>query len=293
MNTIQKTITLITILTAICFFGCETPYVDYGFRPGDLDRIAGANDCITDGFDWICRGPVEYITVEIVRTVKEVRTVEVEKVVVETADPIEIVIREIFLVRVEPDMVIETPVGIIETDTEGNIVAPPEDVNIVPYEPPPLQTDKKDEVLPKSQPQNDEMEEVDTNPQPENDETDEMEDTTPEPKPKNEETEEVDTNPQPENDKMEEVLPKPKPQPSAPPKEDILAYLYQNPQGFWLVGFIHTDYVLLEGNQLTFLGADKVRDADDKTITIREHRYVTESHDPHIIAGELFATLDV
>lgn len=295
MGKIERTIILITILAqclivaiAICFSGCETPYVDYGFRPGDLDRIAGANDCITDGFDWICRGPVEYITVEIVRTVKETRTVEVEKVVVKTADPIEIVIREIFLVRVEPDMVIETPVGIIETDAEGNIVAPPEDVNIVPYEPPPPQTDKKpkpqpkndemEEVVTNPQPQDDQMEEVVTNPIPQNDEadeTEETEDTTPEPKPKTEET--------------EEVLPKPKP--PTPQRGNILAYLHQNPQGFWLVGFIHTDYVLLEGNQLTFLGADKVRDADDKTITIREHRYVTESQDPHIVAGELFDTL--
>ena len=185
-------------------------------------------------------------------------------------------------------MVIETPVGIIETDAEGNIVAPPEDVNIVPYEPPPPQTDKKpkpqpkndemEEVVTNPQPQDDQMEEVVTNPIPQNDEadeTEETEDTTPEPKPKTEET--------------EEVLPKPKP--PTPQRGNILAYLHQNPQGFWLVGFIHTDYVLLEGNQLTFLGADKVRDADDKTITIREHRYVTESQDPHIVAGELFDTL--
>ena len=134
------------------------------------------------------------------------------------------------------------------------------------------------------------MEEVVTNPQPQQDE---MEDAATNPQPKNDEMEDAEPKPQPQNEKKEEVLPKPQPQPPTPPKGDILAYLHQNMQGFWLVGFIHTDYVLLEGNQLTFLGADKVRDADDKTITIREHRYVTESQDPHIVAGELFATLDV
>jgi len=293
MDRIEKSIILMTILAqiliaaiAICFAGCQTPYTDYGFSPGDLDRLAGANDCITDGFDWICRGPVEYITVEKIRTVKEIHTVEVEKVHIvevekvriETADPIEIeiVIREIYLVKIEPDMVIETPVGIIETDTQGNIVAPPEDVDIVPYEPPPPQTEEKEEVLPKPIPKNDETEEVVSNPQPQN-----------------EDRVETEPKPIPKNDETEEVVPKPIPQPSTPQRGNILAYLHQNPQGFWMVGFIHTDYVLLEGNQLTFLGADKVRDADDSTITIREHRYTTEADDPHTVADALFATLAV
>ena len=284
MNTIQKTITLITI--AICFIGCQTPYTDYGFGAGDLDRLAGANECITDGFDWLCRGPIEYITVEKVHivkevhTIKEVHTVEVEKVRIETADPIEIeiVIREIYLIKVEPNMVIETPVGIIETDTDGNIIAPPEDVNIVPYEPPPPQTEQ-------------EMEEVTSKPEPQP-KKDEIEEVIPKQPPQTEEVESPEPNPQPKDDEMEEVVHEPNPQPPTPPQRgNILAYLHQDIQGFWLVGFIHTDYVLLEGNQLTFLGADKVRDPDDPTLTIREHRYVTESHDPHIIAGELFATL--
>lgn len=317
MDRIEKTIILITILAqilivviAMCFTGCQTPYTDYGFGVGDLDRLAGANECITDGFDWICRGPVEYITVEKVRTVKEVRTVEVEIVRVETADPIEIVIREIYLVKIEPNMVVETPVGIIETDSDGNIVAPPEDVNIIPYEPP-TQNVEMEEVLPKPQPQIEETEEVVHKPQPRNEETDEtakkpipqnteMEDTEPKPTPQNTEMEETEPKPIPQNAEMEdtgqndvrdEVVPKPQPQPPSPQKGDILAYLHQNTQGFWLVGFIHTDYVLLEGNQLTYLGANKVRDADDETITIREHRFVANADDPHIVAGELFATL--
>ena len=57
-----------------------------------------------------------------------------------------------------------------------------------------------------------------------------------------------------------------------PPTE--LAYLHQTVDGFWQVGFIYLDYVLLVGDQLTFLGADKERDAGDKTITVRDYRFL-------------------
>lgn len=91
MDLTEKTIIIITILGLSLFLylclmttGCQTPYSDYGFGVDDLDKIAGANECITDGFDWICRGPVQYITVQ--------------EVIVETVDPVEIVIREIYLI---------------------------------------------------------------------------------------------------------------------------------------------------------------------------------------------------
>lgn len=316
MDRTEKIIILITILglSLICGFaffmiGCETPYVDYGFGVNDLDKIAGANECVTDGFDWLCRGPVEYITVEKVRVkevivevpvieqvevivekvvqeiviVKEIveipvivekvlerivevpvevpietivtETIEVIKEVikeipvVETAEvikevpvveiveiikeipievPVEVVVREIFLVKIAPDTRIETPVGPIETDSQGNVVDQPEDVNIVPFEPTP------------------------------------------------------DT-------------------PETPPTEYVsvfrdgltLAFLHQTSDEDWQVGFIYTDYVELNGDQLTFLGADKRRDPDDTTITIRDYRLISgEDYDPHVIARELFSLVE-
>lgn len=237
MDLTEKTIIIFTILgfflilwLALMTTGCQTPYRDYGFGVNDLDKIAGANECVTDGFDWICRGPEQYITVQKVR--------------VEMTDPVEIVIREIYLVKIIPDTVIDTPVGTIETDAIGNVVSPPEHVNIVPID------DKDPEVVDVPVSIDEDKSEV------------------------------VETPREPH-------LPPP-PIPVKPSPTEI-AYLHRTTQGFWQVGFIYLDYVSLDGDQLTFLGADKRHDADDKTITVRDYRLLSGEYEAHVIARELFA----
>ena len=61
--------------------------------------------------------------------------ITVEKMRVEKPEPVEIVIREIYLVKVETASVIETPVGTIVTDEMGDVVSPPDDVTIVVLDP--------------------------------------------------------------------------------------------------------------------------------------------------------------
>lgn len=228
MDRTEQTIILLTII-GLCLIlwlslmttGCQTPYTDYGFGVDELDKIAGANTCVTDGFDWLCRGPLQYITVEKVR--------------VEKPEPVEIVIREIYLVKVETASVIETPVGTLVTNEMGDVVTPPDDVTIVVLDPIP----DEDVVIEKQPP----------------------------------------IRPPIQNDPPQHI----------PPTE--LAYLHQTVDGFWQVGFIYLDYVLLVGDQLTFLGADKERDAGDKTITVRDYRFLSGEYDPHVVAEALFATV--
>ena len=230
MDRTEKAIILLTIL-GLCLIlwlsllttGCQTPYADYGFGVDELDNIVGANECVTDGFDWVCRGPTQYITVE--------------KVHVETSDPVEIVIREIYLVEIAPKSVIETPVRTIETDADGDVVTPPDDVTIVVLDPMPDAEEEEDDVIV------------------------------------------VEQNP---------ILPPIQNDPPAQKRYTELAYLHQTAQGFWQVGFIYLDYVLLVEDQLTFLGADKKRDVGDRTITVRDYRFLSGDYDPHVVAETLF-----
>lgn len=300
MDRIEKTILLLTIL-GICLIlwlslmttGCQTPYTDYGFGIDGLDEIAGANECVTDGFDWICRGPtqIQYITVEKVR--------------VETAEPVEIVIREIYLVKIEPESVIVTPVGTIETDAEGEVITPPDDANIIVLDPildedvviveqnpimPPIENEP-----PQSEPV---TPPVKSDPPQEEPKSPPIENEPPQSEPKsppieNELPEEEPVTPPIESEPPEEEPITPpienEPPQQNPPTE--LAYLHQTATGFWQVGFIYLDYVLLEGDQLTFLGADKERDATDKTITVQDYRFLSGDYDPHVVAEELFRTV--
>lgn len=291
MDRTEKTIITITLIAIILYItlitGCQTPYSDYGFRPNDLDSLANANECVTDGFDWLCRGPVQYITVEKVRTIIETKTetitiTETETITVEI--PVERIIREIYLVKIAPETVIQTPVGEIATDTDGNIITAPEDVDILPYEPPPVMTPPT--------PQDDIEPEPDPIPEPEPKPIPQPEPDTkpiPEPEPDNKPVTEPEPQPEPEPEPDNKPVTEPEPEPIQKPTE--IAYLHQNERGFWFVGFIHVDYIARNGNRLTFLGADKTHDATDKTITIHDYRYLYGDYDPHDIASQLFATV--
>lgn len=119
--------------------GCQTPYTDNFLGQGvsvddivdDLDQYAAPGHCVTDGFDWICRGELHVITLEVIKEVEieVIREVEVEvEVIKEVAKPI--TIRELYAVIVKPNEIIETPVGIIQTDVTGTVVSVPEDVTV-------------------------------------------------------------------------------------------------------------------------------------------------------------------
>ena len=72
----------IITLIAISFFviGCNTPYTNDFLGQGvsvddiidDLDAYAEPGECVTDGFDWVCRGPRSIVIseVEVIREVE-------------------------------------------------------------------------------------------------------------------------------------------------------------------------------------------------------------------------------
>ena len=141
--------------------GCDTPYTNDFLGQGvsvddiiyDLDPYVEPGECVTDGFDWLCRGHTHVVTVEVIREieVEVVREVEVPvevirevEVEVEVPFPVEVIrevevvrevqkpvrIIEIYAVIVEPNQVIQTPVGVIQTDASGAVVSAPAGVSV-------------------------------------------------------------------------------------------------------------------------------------------------------------------
>ena len=153
---------LIGLLIGI-FVGCDTPYTHDFLGQGvsvddiidNLDPYVEPGECVTDGFDWLCRGHTHIVTLEVIREVEVevvrevpvpaevIREVEVE---VEVPVPVEVIrevevvrevqipvtIRELYAVIVEPNQVIQTPVGIIQTDSTGTVVSAPSGVMVTP-----------------------------------------------------------------------------------------------------------------------------------------------------------------
>ena len=129
---------LIGLLIGI-FIGCQTPYTDDFLGQGisvdditdDLDAHAAPGECITDGFDWLCRGELHIVTLEIIKEVEVIHEVEVPvevEVIKEVEKPI--TIRELYAVIVKPNETIQTPLGIIQTDATGEVVSAPVDVSV-------------------------------------------------------------------------------------------------------------------------------------------------------------------
>ena len=130
---------LFLIAFAISIIGCQTPYTDNFLGQGvsvdditnNLDEYAEHGECITDGFDWLCRGELHIVTLEVIKEV-EVEVIREIKVPVEVIKEIEkpITIRELYAVIVEPHETIQTPLGIIQTDATGEVVSAPEGVTV-------------------------------------------------------------------------------------------------------------------------------------------------------------------
>ena len=129
----MKSLFSVIIITFAIAIGCDTPYTNDFLGNGmsvddivdDLDQYAVPGECVTDGFDWLCRGETHIVTLEVIREV-EVR-VEVE-VIREVEVPIER--KELYAVIVEPNQTIQTPVGVIQTDATGAVVSAPEGVRL-------------------------------------------------------------------------------------------------------------------------------------------------------------------
>ena len=116
-----------------------------------------------------------------------------------------VTVREVYLVITDPGIVIDTPIGSIEIDEEGEVVDAPEGTTIAPVEP---------------------------------------------------------------------VEPPANVQPNA--QKEWVAYLHQNTEGSWQVGFIHSDYIRIDGNFATFTGADGSVDPGDQVKEIKAFRRLTQ-----------------
>ena len=138
----MKSLFSVIIITFAIAIGCDTPYTNDFLGNGvsvddivdDLDGYAEPGECITDGFDWLCRSEIHVVTLEIIREVEVevIREVKVEvPVEVEVIREVEkpIIIKELYAVIVNPNETIQTPVGIIVTDTTGTVVTTPQGVD--------------------------------------------------------------------------------------------------------------------------------------------------------------------
>lgn len=131
------------IIITLAIAGCQTPYTNDFLGNGvsvddiidDLDSYVAPGACVTDGFDWLCRGHTHHVVIErkvpfaIVREVE--KPVEVE-VIREVEKPVTVYRKELYIVKVEPNQLYYTPVGVIATDSQGTVIDAPEDVVITP-----------------------------------------------------------------------------------------------------------------------------------------------------------------
>ena len=124
---------ILFLLIAVICVGCDTPYstdflgngVSVDDIVGEIDSHVAPGECVTDGFDWLCRGETHVVTLEVIREVEV--PVEVE-VIREVEVPIEI--KELYAVLIKPNETIQTPVGVIQTDGTGAVVSAPEGVRL-------------------------------------------------------------------------------------------------------------------------------------------------------------------
>lgn len=145
MNTVTRQI----IFRAVVIFliglligyivGCQTPYTDNFLGQGvsvdditnNLDSHVEHGECVTDGFDWLCRGELHIVTLEVIKEVEVIREVQVPvEVIKEIEIEKPITIKELYAVIVEPNETIQTPLGVIQTDAKGEVVSAPEGVTV-------------------------------------------------------------------------------------------------------------------------------------------------------------------
>ena len=252
------------VLLVLCpLFGCETPYSGH-LGPKDFNGWIESEEnglvCLWNGFDRLCI--VEKFKVIEVEKVVEV-PFEVEKVFVE---------RLFYLVVLAPNTVTETPLGEIVTDTENEIIEAPSDVSIsdlVFYGE--LESEPQREPAPQPEPEA----ESEPEPQPELPLITEPES---EAEPESEPQPELPLITEPEPEAESEPEPQREPVPRSEPKNWVayLAYYGENGGG-WQVGFIHKNYLVIDGKNFTWTGDDGKADPGDTSREVEAYRYLTDA----------------
>ena len=250
------------VLLVLCpLFGCETPYSGH-LGPKDFNGWIESEEnglvCLWNGFDRLCI--VEKFKVIEVEKIVEV-PFEVEKVFVE---------RLFYLVVLAPNTVTETPLGEIVTDTENEIIEAPSDVSISdlvfygelesePQREPAPQPESEAESEPEPQPELPLITEPESEAEPESEPQPELPLIT-EP--------EAESEPEPQRE----------PVPRSEPKNWVayLAYYGENGGG-WQVGFIHKNYLVIDGNTFTWTGDDGKADPGDTSREVEAYRYLTDA----------------
>ena len=254
------------VLLVLCpLFGCETPYSGH-LGPKDFNGWIESEEnglvCLWNGFDRLCI--VEKFKVIEVEKVVEV-PFEVEKVFVE---------RLFYLVVLAPNTVTETPLGEIVTDTENEIIDAPSDVSIsdlVFYGELESEPEPQREPAPQPEPEA----ESEPEPQPELPLITEPES---EAEPESEPQPELPLITEPEPEAESEPEPQREPVPRSEPKNWVayLAYYGENGGG-WQVGFIHKNYLVIDGNTFTWTGDDGKADPGDTSREVEAYRYLTDA----------------
>ena len=249
------------IIFLILFVGCDTPYsnrfLGQGVAVEDIqDNLADyvePGKCVTDGFDWVCREVhTHHVILEVEREV--VREVKVP-------EPYPVFRRELYIVQVEPNQTVETPLGIISTDAEGEGVDAPRYVTVTS-----VKIDEQGAVTPiaPSVPRQPE-----TQPEPEPPKV-EPEVQFPTPKPPVETEPEQPTPEPPVETPVVEPEPVSEPPVYTPPPKPRGEYVVYSERvnGSMQSGVIHSDYVVIQNGTITFTGQDGEIDPGD---TVREY----------------------
>ena len=260
------------------FVACDTPYSNRFLGQGiavediqdNLHLYVEPGECVSDGFDWVCREVhTHHVILEVDREVK-------------VPEPYPVIYRELYIVQVKPNEVVETPVGIISIDSEGTVIDAPKDVVVIP-----IKIDEQGTVTPivpiapsvprvPRQPEQPEPEPPVKQPTPE----EPRPEAEPEPEPEIEVEPEVEAESPVEPPVEPEVEPEPPVVEPEPVEEPPVYTPPPRPRGEYIVytervngnlqsGVIHSDYVKIDRNtkMITFTGADGEVDGDDNEST--------------------------